>query len=106
MTITAELPKALQDAEVNLVCQDQTLGRLQPGKTTVEIPPQSTDRVTVEIRTPTWVPRKLIPGSQDDRELGIQVFSVLMSAEGTSERVFNANNGEWIPPGTSQEMNP
>jgi len=106
MTITAVLPKALQDAEINLVCQDQTLGRLQPGKTTMEIPPQSANRVTVEIRTPTWVPRKFIPGSQDDRELGIQVFSVLMRAEGAAEGVFNANNGEWIPPGTSQEMNP
>lgn len=106
MTITAELPKTLQDAEINLVCQDQILGRLQPGKTTVEIPPQSADRVTVEIQTPTWVPRKLIAGSQDDRELGIQVFSVLMRAEGAAEGVFNANNGEWIPPGTSQEMNP
>ncbi|MGQ9563730.1 MAG: hypothetical protein ACUVQH_08905 [Thermogutta sp.] len=103
MTITAQVPKALQDAEINIVSEGKTLGRLQQGKTTVEIPAQSAEQITIEIRTPTWIPKKVIPDSQDERELGVQVFSILMKAEGPAERVFDANRGEWIPPETSNE---
>jgi len=94
MTVDAEIPKAIQDAEVKLVCNGESLGRLQHGKTTLTIPPQSADRVIIEIQTPTWVPRNVISRSQDDRELGIQVFSVSMKAEGAGDPVFNANTGE------------
>ncbi len=96
LTMSAEIPKALENAEITLVSNGQTLGKIQNGTTTITLPPQSSDRVMIEIHTPTWVPQKVIPGSQDQRELGIQVFSVVMKAENAQNQVFNANTGEWL----------
>jgi len=97
LTISVEIPKALDNAEITLVSSGQTLGNVQRETTTVTLPPQSSDHVMIEIRTPTWVPQKVIPRSQDQRELGIQVFSVVMKADGAKDQVFNANIGEWLP---------
>jgi hypothetical protein len=64
---------------------------------TAIVPPCSTDRVRLELRCKGWVPQQLIADSNDPRTLGIQVFAVTMRAEEAGTRVFNANNGEWLP---------
>ena len=61
------------------------------------VPAVNADRVRLELRCPGWVPQNVVPGSQDPRTLGVQVFAVTMRAEGASDRVFNANAGQWPP---------
>lgn len=65
---------------------------------TVSVPPLPADHLCVELRCRGWSPRGLMPGSQDARTLGIQVFSVTLRAEGAAAGVFDANQGEWLEP--------
>lgn len=62
---------------------------------TAKLPPISSDRVKLELRCQAWVPEKVVPGSKDPRELGIQVFSVTMRSADAAAKVFNANTGEY-----------
>lgn len=64
---------------------------------TASLPPSAVDRVTLALRCKGWVPRTTLPGSQDDRELGLAVYRATMTARGSSGRTFNANTGEWLP---------
>lgn len=95
ITLEIEVPAALKDAEVAVVCGDAPLGLLKTGVNTLRIPPQTQDHVTLELRHPTWVPAQVIPRSGDRRILGIRAFRVIMKAEGAEGRVFNANTGDW-----------
>ena len=63
---------------------------------TAKLPPVSSDRVALEIRCRGWVPEKVMPGSKDARELGIQVYGVTMRAMDASAKVFDANTGEYL----------
>ena len=65
------------------------------GSLRAEIPPASEDQVELELRCNEWLPTKSIPGSQDNRSLGVQVYRILMKAEGTSARLFEANTGTY-----------
>jgi hypothetical protein len=58
-----------------------------------KLPPSPREIVKVEVRCEGWVPQKVIAGSQDPRELGIQLFAVEVRAEGASDDLFDANNG-------------
>jgi hypothetical protein len=54
-----------------------------------------TSTTHLEIRCKDWMPSEQIPGSGDNRRLGIQVYEIEVRAEGAGDRVFNANTGEW-----------
>jgi hypothetical protein len=58
------------------------------------IPASNENSLLLTLRTRTWFPRKLIPGSQDPRELGVAVFSLEMKAEGAAGEPLNANTGD------------
>ena len=62
------------------------------------LPPSAMDRLRLELRCQGWVPQKVVPGSQDPRTLGVQVFSVTMRAAGAGPRTFNANTCSGSPP--------
>jgi hypothetical protein len=68
---------------------------------TASLPPASGDTLEAEIRCQGWVPQKAIPGSGDPRVLGVQVFRLTMTAEGAGAGSFNANTGQFSPPGPS-----
>lgn len=93
--LEVSIPKALEGKEITLHLGDHVLGVLKSGENRVRIPPQETEKLTLQIRSPGWVPAELSKQSNDRRVLGIQVFSLVMKGEGADERIFDANTGEW-----------
>jgi len=96
--LEVSIPKALEGKEITLHLGDHVLGVLKSGENRVRIPPQETEKLTLQIRSPGWVPAELSKQSNDRRVLGIQVFSLVMKGEGADERIFDANTGEWQTP--------
>ncbi len=83
--------------EAGLYFDGKPLAALKAGTTlTATVPPSQTDFARLELRCKGWVPQQVVPGSKDPRTLGIQVFTVTMQAEGTGEKIFNGNTGEWL----------
>lgn len=39
------------------------------------VPPAREDRVTLELRCQGWVPKNVVPGSKDNRALGVSVYT-------------------------------
>jgi hypothetical protein len=64
---------------------------------TATLPALSKNQLRLELRSQGWVPMKLNSNSNDPRTLGVQVSSVEVRADGASEKVFDANKGEWVP---------
>ena len=62
------------------------------------LPPLPRETAELELRCNEWVPKGTIPGSQDERQLGIQVSRIVVKADGTNARVFNANQGRYSRP--------
>lgn len=98
-TITIELntPKAAETADAGLYLNDKRIAPLQPGATTLsgELPPSQADRIMLEIRCKGWVPKQVITGSNDERTLGVTVYTVAMRAVNAGRKVFHANTGQW-----------
>lgn len=59
----------------------------------VELPAVEDDTIELELRCRGWVPKGTIPGSEDPRTLGVQIYRVTMRAAGAPAEVFNANEG-------------
>jgi hypothetical protein len=57
------------------------------------LPPPKSDTIELELRSKGWVPKEVLAGSGDPRVLGVQLFSVVMEAEGAASQVFDANTG-------------
>jgi hypothetical protein len=68
-----------------------------PATLTASIPPGPRETLKLELRTKGWVPKELEPESSDGRTLGIAVRSLTLKAEGADDKVFDANNGGWLP---------
>jgi hypothetical protein len=66
----------------------------EPALTTT-LPPTDGDTLEAELRCQGWVPQKAIPGSNDPRVLGVQVYRLAMEAEGAGAAIFNANTGQF-----------
>jgi hypothetical protein len=62
---------------------------------TVNFRSGSKDPTVLEIRCKGWIPRKVLPGNQDDRTLGIQLFGVTAKAKTAGTKRFSANTGLW-----------
>jgi hypothetical protein len=56
--------------------------------------PASGDSLELELRCKGWVPGQVLAGSGDPRVLGVQVFGLVMEAEGAAAEVFDANTGQ------------
>ena len=103
LTLETHVPPAAIAPESGLYLGGKRLCALTNGApVTVSLPPSREDRVTVELRCQGWVPQQVIPGSQDTRVLGLQVFVVTMQAAGAGPKCFNANTGQWVRIGTSE----
>ncbi len=53
----------------------------QTGRLQVKIPPQKNERITLEIKTPGWVPAQVHRNSNDFRTLGVHVDKIELKAE-------------------------
>jgi hypothetical protein len=100
ITVPASVPKAALSPDAGLYLDGRRIASLREGAAvlTAKLPPSRADRITLELRCKGWIPRQVIPGSNDDRTLGIQVFAVTMRAAGAGARVFSANTGQWLSP--------
>ncbi len=60
---------------------------------TAAVPAAGDDRVVLTLRVKGWVPRTTIPGSNDDRTLGVQASSLTMTSATKRAPAFDANTG-------------
>lgn len=96
LNLTAHPPGV--DAEAGLYLEGTRLAPLEAGKPLVaQLTPGPAGELHLELRCKGWVPSELNQASQDPRTLGVQVFSVTMEVAGASPKVFNANQGAWLP---------
>ncbi len=99
-TITLELgvPKPAFEPSGGLYLDGKQIAPLpSEGSTlTAELPPSSTDRLVLELRSHGWVPKEQTPGSTDDRVIGVELYSVTMRAKDAPAALLNANTGDWI----------
>lgn len=67
----------------------------RPGRQTLVVAAlaSSGNQMVLTLRLKGWVPRRTMPGSQDDRTLGAQVHSLTMLAAGRRAPRFDANTG-------------
>ena len=98
LLLEASIPRALEGKQVTLNLGDQVLAVLKSGENRVRIPAQKTEKLTLQIRSPGWIPAESTKQSNDRRVLGVQVFSLMVKGEGAGEKIFDANTGEWATP--------
>jgi hypothetical protein len=96
LVLEANVPAAAATPEAGLYLSGQRLCGLTNGATAVAIPAGTSERLALELRSALWVPQKTVPGSHDPRSLGVQAFSVTLRSAAAGERVFRANDGEWL----------
>jgi hypothetical protein len=107
ITLEANVPKSAESADGGLYLDDKRIVLLSQSSTlTAALPPPSGDHLRLELRCRGWSPRQEIPGSQDARMLGLQVFTVTLRAEGAGDRVFHANTGHWLEEASSGRKSP
>lgn len=101
--LDVQVPMHALGADAGLYADGRMIAPLSGGPAlTANVPAVSGDRVRLELRCAGWIPQKMMPGSQDPRTLGVQVFAVTMQADGASARVFNANTGQWLDASATQ----
>jgi len=99
-TVSLELrvPKEALAADAGLYLDGRRLAALtEAGPLQVQLPAQTSDRAKLELRCAPWVPRQIIPGSQDARSLGLQLYTITVKADGATAPVFDANTGKPVP---------
>ncbi len=96
ISIEVNVPDQAEAPDAGLYLEDKRIAELPKGAATlkVQLAPCASERIMLELRCRGWVPKKLVPGSQDPRTLGVSVFSIVLRAEGATSEVFDANKGE------------
>lgn len=97
LTLEIHAPSQAITPEAGLYLDGKRIAQFKPGASTVtaDVPTSTVDRVQLELRCAGWVPAKTTPGSNDQRTLGIQLYSITMTASGAKGRTFDANTGSW-----------
>ncbi len=95
-TFDLDVPGSATGPDAGLYVNGKRLAALTEGPTslTIELPSTKDRSVSVELRSSGWTPRKVVPGSSDDRTLGVRVFAVTVKAKGAPTKGFNANTGK------------
>jgi hypothetical protein len=94
ITLAIKAPDHAITPEAGLYLEGRRIALLEGGKAlTASLPSCADDKVRLELRVGGWVPQRVIPGSNDARTLGIQVFRVTMRSASGGTKVFNANTG-------------
>jgi len=98
LTIELGVQPQAESPEAGLYLGEQRIAALDRKTTalTVDLPAQANDQVILELRCRGWVPKALNPASNDNRTLGVSVYSILMRASDTQDKLFDANAGEWV----------
>ncbi len=98
ITIELLVPPQAVSPDAGLYLGDQRIATFdhETSKLTGELPPCDTDQRILELRCRGWIPKALMPASNDDRTLGVTVFALTLCAADADERVFDANLGDWI----------
>ena len=98
IAIELSVPEQAEMPDAGLYLEGKRIANLERGITSIdaELPACSTDQLILELRCQGWVPKTLMPASNDERTLGVTVFAISMRAEDAGDRIFNANRGEWI----------
>jgi hypothetical protein len=98
LTLEMNVPDAAAVPDAGIYLDGKRIAVIEKGasRVTGEIPAAKSDRIVLEVRCRGWVPKQVIAGSNDERVLGIQVFTVTMRASGAGERLFLANTGKWL----------
>jgi hypothetical protein len=93
--VEANIPQAALSPDAGLYLSGRRIAALSPGAVvlTASIPPVRSDQITLEVRCRGWIPRLNVKGSQDDRTLGISLYSVTVRAKGATAAICNANTG-------------
>jgi hypothetical protein len=98
VTLEFQAPKAALAPEAGLYLDGKRLATFGSSNTvTAPLPAPTEDRLRLELRAQGWVPKQVIPGSNDPRTLGLQLFGVTMKTEDAAPGVFDANTGRPIP---------
>jgi hypothetical protein len=96
LEIELHVPPQSNGPDSGLYYKGKRLGSLPAaGPLKITLPAAGEELLELELQCKEWVPATSIPGSQDSRALGVQVFRILMKAAGSTNRVFDANRGEW-----------
>jgi hypothetical protein len=97
IVIHASVPKQAASPEAGVYLGGKRIAAILSGKSTIEaeLPATASGHVSLELRCRGWVPKALLPGSKDDRVLGIDVHRIEMRAAEAAGRVFQANTGRW-----------
>ncbi|MCU0960909.1 MAG: glycoside hydrolase family 55 protein [Pirellulaceae bacterium] len=97
VTVALRVPPQAESDEAGLYLDGERIAPLDRTSTSiaVELPPTSATQRVLELRCHGWIPRDVVPGSRDDRTLGVEAMTITMRADGAEERVFDANRGGW-----------
>lgn len=100
LTLEANTPEAAISSEAGIYLDGKRVAELKPGAATVtvKLPPAAGELVALELRCRGWVPRQVQRGSNDDRTLGLSLYSLTVRADGAADRLFVANTGQWQEP--------
>jgi len=93
VTLNLQIPETATGPEAGLYVDEQRVASFMASSTaestlTTTLPAVKGEKLTLTIRCNEWVPSQRIPGSGDDRRLGVQVYSVRMRAKGSSAECF------------------
>ena len=96
LTLEAQVPRQAVTPEAGIYLEGKRLAPLTTNSPiTLSIPATAGERIRLELRCADWEPRKSMPGSEDSRKLGLQVFQLTMRSATATAAVFSANTGEW-----------
>lgn len=92
------IPPQAVDDKAGLYQGDKRIAEFKADAPNVTLNFRSGDKETtvLEIRCKGWIPRTVLPGIQDDRTLGVQLFGATMKAKSSEAKLFSANTGQWI----------
>jgi hypothetical protein len=93
-----EAPPQAASPEAGLYLGEKKLADISPQTKSLDVPlpPQDDTKVVLELRCRGWVPRDLQINPQDDRTLGVSVYSLEMTAADGDPRVFSVDEGDWM----------
>lgn len=101
LVLEADIPPQAVNETAGLYLGETLLAGLKAGRRLVaELPASQEPRVRLELRCAAWVPAKVHAGSHDQRQLGLQLFTITVQAEDAAAPVFDANRGTWLDQGT------
>jgi hypothetical protein len=98
LTVQVAIPASAIDDKAGIYQGDKRIAEFKADaqNLTVNFRSGSKDTTVLEIRCKGWIPKKVLPGNQDDRTLGIQLFGVTAKTKSADAKPFSANTGQWI----------